>query len=254
MHWVTAVFLCQSASKLFLALQHLKSNVLDKEYNFLLREQLLWGQNGCQKVFLFNISRWSVVTQKEINNLSRRWIRGKAGRSTSGITAVQRRLTRRNLEAQANKSVSIKVGWKLHEDTLSREASGSVISGQAGSPGKIAMLTAFGVSPRPDPRESKGWSSTRTRSLPGRKTWGLEHQCYMLDKHSPPIHQVRFSLWSCYLSCTTRGPLSLLLLLVPLKLGKTVLWALVNKTVNSRTERAAMGAHVWTCHLWQVFI
>lgn len=56
-----------SASKLLLALQHLKNDLLGKKDNFLLREQLLWGQKGYQKVFLFNISRRSVVTQKELN-------------------------------------------------------------------------------------------------------------------------------------------------------------------------------------------
>lgn len=37
---------------------------LDKEDNFLLREQFFWGQNRYQEVFLLIISRWFVMTQR----------------------------------------------------------------------------------------------------------------------------------------------------------------------------------------------
>lgn len=112
----------------------------------------------------------------------------------------------------------------------------------ASSPGKKAILTAFGVSLPLGPRESKGWNTAWTKSLPGRKSWGLEHQCYIMDKYSLSVHQAHFSLWRCYLSCTTHGPLSLFPLLVPLKPGKTVLWALVNTTLNGQNWEGSNGS------------
>lgn len=41
-----------------------------------------------------------------------------------------------NLEASANKFLSVKVGQKLHKDMLSCESPGSIISGQAAAPGR----------------------------------------------------------------------------------------------------------------------
>jgi len=55
---------------------------------------------------------------------------GKASRSTSGIEVLWYRLTCWNLEAQANKLESIKVGLMLHEDMLTREAAGTYLLGR----------------------------------------------------------------------------------------------------------------------------